>query len=435
MRLKYSYLFTSIERYSNHNDTYMKKLIFALTLILFASNIYCQVNRYDKPADANFNNTYVSPDYDAILNAGLKKQAHYDRNKKQIDNLINWIFELKLKTDDKQFHASLDSYYKNLMSFDGKDLTLYDNQIRNIDLGIKEEIDKYNTRAKEENNPEQYWSLANEQMNTGKYQEAIVNYDKVIALAPEFGRSYLNRGFCFQKTGLSGAALIDYNKFISLEPNDPYGYFYRAWLHHSQEDYSEAISDFDNYLKLKPEDAEGYSSRGWAKYYNKDYMGALSDFNKQIELDESNPIAYYNRGSAKSELNDHYGAISDYKKAIELDKTFSMAYNNMAWSKFNLKKYNDALIDANKAIELDKENQVAYDSRAEIKFNLKDYNGCIEDANTALSLNPKISNAYFMKARASYRLGRKRDACEFWSKAGELGKAEAYEYITKYCNN
>jgi tetratricopeptide (TPR) repeat protein len=435
MRLYYSYLFTSIERYSNSNFTYMRKLTFALTLFLFASNIYCQVNRYDKPADAKFNNTYVSPDYDAILKVGMEKQAHFDRNKKHIDELINWIYKLKLQTEDVSFHKQMDIYYNKLKAFNGKDLTLYDNEIQQVHDGIQLEVDNYNTHIKEENNPNKYWQLGNESFDNGDYQSAMDNYDIVINLAPEFAAAYLYRGISHNSIGLTGAALIDYNKFIELEPDNPHGYYYRGLLHHNNGTYSNAIADFDNYLTLQPKEPNGYAFRGWAKYYNEDYMGALADFNKQIELDDSNPIAYYNRGSAKSELNDHYGAISDYKKAIELNKTFSMAYNNMAWSKFNLKKYNDALIDANKAIELDKENHVAYDSRAEIKFNLKDYNGCIEDANTALSLNPKIANAYFLKARASYRLGHRQDACEFWSKAGELGKAEAYEYITKYCNN
>jgi tetratricopeptide (TPR) repeat protein len=216
----------------------MKKLFLSYACLIIVTNTFCQVNRYDKPADANFNNTYVSPDYDAILKVGLEKQAHYDRNKKQIDNLINWIFELKLKTDEKQFHNALDLYYKKLRSYDGKDLSLLDNEIRNIEFGIKEEIDSYNTRSKEANNPEKYWNIANEQMNAEKYKDAISNYDIVIQLAPEFGGSYINRGFCYQKTGLSGAALIDYNKFIDLEPNNPTGYYYRAWLRQSQEDYS-----------------------------------------------------------------------------------------------------------------------------------------------------------------------------------------------------
>jgi tetratricopeptide (TPR) repeat protein len=413
----------------------MKKLFLSFACLLIVTNVFCQVNRYDKPADANFNNTYVSPDYDAILKVGLEKQAHYDRNKKHIDDLINWIYKLKLQTDDVNFHKKIDSFYKELKTFDGKDLTLFDNEIQRIHESIQLEVDKYNAHIKEENNPNKYWQLGNESFDNGNYQSAMDNYDIVINLSPEFAAAYLYRGISESSIGLTGAALIDYNKFIEFEPNNPLGYYYRGHLHHNNGNYTKAITDFDYYLKLQPNVSGGYASRGWAKYYNEDYMGALADFNKQIELDESNPIAYYNRGSAKSELNDHYGAIGDYEKAIELDKSFSMAYNNIAWSKFNLKKYKDALVDANKAIELDNRNHVAYDTRAEIKFNLNDYNGCITDADLALSIDPKISNVYFLKGRASYRLGNKQDACKYWSKAGELGKAEAYEYITKYCNN
>ena len=106
----------------------------------------------------------------------------------------------------------------------------------------------------------------------------------------------------------------------------------------------------------------------------------------------------------------------------------------MAWAKFKLKKYGEALVDANKAIALDSTNSVAYDSRSEIKFNLNDYDGCVEDANRALQLNPKIANAYFLKGRVAYRRGDKKQACILWSKAGEQGENEAYNFITKYCN-
>ncbi len=89
---------------------------------------------------------------------------------------------------------------------------------------------------------------------------------------------------------------------------------------------------------------------------------------------------------------------------------------------------------------MDDKNATAYDSRAEIKFNLNDYKGCIDDCDKALSINPNISNTYFLKGRAIYRLGNKEKACEYWSKAGDVGEAdapgkkEAFEYIAKYCN-
>lgn len=379
----------------------MKIITFLVFLLFIGKLAFAQVNRYDRPATATFKNTYVSPDFNLMMKVLNDKQAAYDQNKNYIDALINWIYELKSQANETQFISSMDSYYKKLRSFDGEDLSVMSNQIRAVELGIKEEIDKYNTRAKEANNPSKYWEAGIENMKNEEFTSAIQNFSKVIQLSPDFEGGYFYRGYAYAQNNNYYAAITDLSKYIEMSPNDPKGYYHR----------------------------------GWAKYYQSDFMGSLSDFNKQIELEPTSAIGYYNRGSAKSGLKDEYGAISDYTKAIELDPTFSMAYNNLGWAKFNLKKYKEALVDVNRAIELDNANFVAYDSRAEIKFNLNDFKGCIEDADFAISLNPSLDNSYFLKGRSYYRLGNKEAACINWSKAGELGKSEAYEYISKYCNN
>lgn len=345
-------------------------------------------------------NYYASTEASLLQDALARRNAAYNNNRKYIDNLYEWISVLKNKTNETEFINSINKCSNKLNSFEGEDLALFSKQIREVELEIQKQIDNYNSRINEANNPKTYWDAGNVAFNAGEYKSAIKNYTYVIHLSPDFAGSYLYRGVAYQRIGSLITAIEDYSSFINIEQNNPIGYIYR----------------------------------GWAKYYLNDLMGALSDFNKQIELAPTSE-SYYNRGSAKSGLNDNYGAIKDYQKAIELDNEFSMAYNNMAWSKFELKKYKEALIDANKAIELDNKNHVAFDSRAEIRFNLNDYNGCLADANMALQLNPNIANAYFLKGRVSYRQGEKENACAFWSKAGELGKKEAYEYISKYCNN
>lgn len=404
----------------------MKKNKLILGLLLISISVFSQIEYVPQ---------YVPMDVGAMKNALDKKQAHYDHNKQYIKNLIDWIFELKSQTDDLDFRNVLDINYKKLRAFDGKDLSLLDTKIRAIELDIKEEIEKYNAKIREANDPTKYWEAANSDLNKKLFRSAIGNYDKVEQLSPDFTGTYLYRGFAYQNLDNYGASLSDYSKFISLEPNNPAGYLYRGWLYYNNKEYSKSIDDFNNLIRLDPNNKDGYSGRGWAKYYNKDYIGSIQDFNKQIELEPNSAIAYYNRGSAKSQLNDYFGAISDYERAIKFDPSFSMAYNNLAWSKFNQQKFKEALNYANKAIELDSRNYIAYDSRAEIKFNLNDYEGCIQDCDIAIEINPNMDNSYFLKGRASYRLGSKQKACEYWSKAGELGKVEAYEYISKYCNN
>lgn len=382
----------------------MKKVIFTIIGIIYISTVFSQGK--DKPIEFNAKIQYpktqvYTPNYDRMANALKQRQARYDANEKYIDNLIDWIYKLKSQTNEKQFLTQMDKKYQKLRSFDGKDLSLLGGEIRNVELSIKEEIDKYNQRIKELNNPDKYWKAANRLRNEGKFNEALEQYSMVIELTPNFEGSYLNRGYCY----------------------------------YSLQNYSKAISDLTQYIELKPYQEIGYHWRGWAKYYSNDYYGSLKDFNKQIEISPRNSQAYYNRGSAKSKLKDYYGSIKDYRKAIELQPDFSMAYNNIAWSLFLQKKYSEGLKEINKAIELDNKNYVAWDTRAEIKLNLRDYRGCIKDSNKAIELNSRLANSYFLKGKALYKLGEKNNACIEWSKAGELGRIEAYTEIANKCSN
>ncbi len=82
---------------------------------------------------------------------------------------------------------------------------------------------------------------------------------------------------------------------------------------------------------------------------------------------------------------------------------------------------------------MDSTDYVALDTRGELKLNLNDIKGCIKDFDNAIKLNPKLSNCFFLRGRANLKLQNKTKALEDLSKAGELGKKEAYEYISKYC--
>jgi tetratricopeptide (TPR) repeat protein len=372
----------------------MKKITLTIFVIVFSIINSLGQNQYDQYVPS----TYISPDFNNLMRAGATIQARYDQNKKFRDNLIDWIFDLKTKTNDKTFLSAMDNYYRQLRAMDNQDFNLLGDKLDIIKQNVKQEIDACNTRMKEA--PKLLWESGNRKLKERDFNGAINDYTELISLNPTFPQTYRNRGYAYETLGKHTLALNDLNKFIEMVQDDAFA----------------------------------FETRGWIKYHLNNYSGALADFNMQIELDPTKSVAYYNRGSAKSELGDNIGAITDYTKSIELNSTFSMAYNNRGWAKFKLKNYNDAIKDLNKAIELDENNWVAYDSRQETKFALNDFKGCIEDCNKAISLNQKSSNSYFFRGRAFYKQGNKIKSCEDWSKAGELGKSEAYDLINKYCN-
>jgi tetratricopeptide (TPR) repeat protein len=372
----------------------MKNVFYPLALIFMfiPKTFFAQINRYYKFSEFN----YQPLDLDLLMKAGAAMQARYDNNKEYRDNLIDWIFDIKSKTSDEQLLSSLDNYYSQLRAFDGENFGKLGSELDRIKYGIKEEIDKYNTRIKDE--PRRMYESAVNNLISQNYSQAINEFTDLINYDKECLQCYLGRGIAY----------------------------------YNNKNYQNSIKDLNKYIDTKDDEPTAFYYRGWAKYYQNNFIEALSDFNKEVEINPTS-TAYYDRGSAKSALGDNFGAISDYSKAIELKPDFSMAYNNRGWAKFEQKKYSEALIDLNKAIELDNDNWVAYDSRQETKFAMNDLKGCIEDCDMAISINPKVSNSYFFRGRAFYKQGKKQNACEDWSKAGELGKKDAYEYISKYC--
>lgn len=405
----------------------MKKTYLFTTLILFVTLSVAQTTTntqyYDqygnkigsskgiiieKP-EYKFVSQFVPENLDAQQAFFDRLQKTNDDNLRQVNFLIDWIIDSKNKTNDQILITGLTKYYgqlKDILAQQELQLPETTHKIQEINFGLKDEVDSYYTRQKElENNrikelPKKYWESGNSNMKEGNYTKAI----------------------------------NDFTNLIELNPGVPDGYLKRAKSYLSNGNYSLALLDLNKYIELKTNESEAYYCRGFAKRELKDYVGAMSDFNKLIELSSNNSLGYFERARVKSELGDYNGSISDNTKAIELEPDNSMAYNNRGWDKYSLKKYSDALIDLNKAIQLDNTNWVAYDSRQETKFALNDLKGCVEDCNSAISLNPKCANSYLIRGRAFYKQSNKTKACEDWSKAGELGKTEAYEFIQKYCN-
>lgn len=133
---------------------------------------------------------------------------------------------------------------------------------------------------------------------------------------------------------------------------------------------------------------------------NQNWPDVIRYCNKGIELNPSVSWFYWSRGTAKQQLKDNRGALIDFDTAIRLKPG---------------------------------DNPIIYYDRAVAKCSLKKYNDALPDFDMSIKLMP-TKLAYFSRGKIKILLGKKESACLDLSKAGELGMAEAYELIKKYCN-
>jgi len=214
-------------------------------------------------------------------------------------------------------------------------------------------IECYDESLKLKEYAEAYYNRGLAYTKLNQHEQAMEDYDRAIALNPNFAEAYYNRGNAYAKLNQPERAIKDYDRAIALNPNDAAAYNNRGLAYAELNQLERAIKDYDRAIELNPALAEAYNNRGNAYAKLNQHERAIKDYDKAIELNPNYATkAYYNRGLAYAKLNQHERAIEDYEKAIELNPNYAEAYYNRGAAYAKLNQHERAIEDYEKAIEL-----------------------------------------------------------------------------------
>jgi tetratricopeptide (TPR) repeat protein len=241
-------------------------------------------------------------------------------------------------------------------------------------------------------------------LDEGKYDLALEEYNKAIAMNVKCAEPYLGRGLVYISKKDLQQASKDFDKAVETEPYSPRLYHLRGMTTlfafkdsaKAIEDFSKAtqlcvktgdctysdfislgklnalvgefdmaIEGFTYAIKLKPTEAEAYQRRGSIYLSKKNEMNlAYADFDKAVSLDPSNAINYHYRGVTFTirgvlEKNIAYliQGVVDFGKAIELDPNNIESYEFRAHCLELLGETEKAEADKRKAEEMKQKQQ------------------------------------------------------------------------------
>jgi len=89
-------------------------------------------------------------------------------------------------------------------------------------------------------------------LDKGKYDDAIADFDKAIALDPNDAAAYGNRGNAYYSKGEVDRAIADYTKAIALDPNFADAYTNRGVVYYEKGNKEQTIADFRKVLAIDP---------------------------------------------------------------------------------------------------------------------------------------------------------------------------------------
>ena len=198
--------------------------------------------------------------------------------------------------------------------------------LRNIGEYQKAEDDLVKSIQLDANNYRAFAELGTVYAMTYKIDESMKNYNKSIAINPEYAFSYNGRGAVYYYLLEDyDKAMEDYNKALQLDPNYSAAYYNRGVIYRLKRAPKIAIIDFTTSLKLQPKDHKSYFERAYTYYLIDEYKLAIIDFTKALKYNnKSNPYYTINnkeiyelRGLCYHEIGKYRKAEKDLKKVIK----------------------------------------------------------------------------------------------------------------------
>jgi tetratricopeptide (TPR) repeat protein len=125
-----------------------------------------------------------------------------------------------------------------------------------------------------------------------KYDDALMNFQKVLMREPSNGLARINVGYICLKKRIFGEAIEHLSKAIRLD-NDPkaklYAHFYLGLVYLEREMFEDAQNFFEKTLTLGPNLIEAYYELGRALWFAGDHAQALETWRMGHETNKFNP--------------------------------------------------------------------------------------------------------------------------------------------------
>ena len=179
--------------------------------------------------------------------------------------------------------------------------------------------------------------------------------------------------------------------------------------------------------------------RGLLESSEAHYNSALSCFDTSLECDGGQGITnlfrafyYMNRGVLRAEMIDFIASIENSVQVLSMDDN-GKARARVKDSANQQYDYSEAIADMEEAANIVSEIPYIHFNLGNLYCLAAEHVKSIDSYTKAISLYPYMGDAYFNRGLVLIYLKDKEKACIDLSRAGELGVADAYGVIKKYC--
>jgi predicted O-linked N-acetylglucosamine transferase (SPINDLY family) len=282
---------------------------------------------------------------------------------------------------------------------------------------------------------EAYYKRANARNGLGRWEAAMVDYDRAIALNPKYANAFCNRGAVLERLARWDEALTSYERALTLNSEDFLAYYNRGSVLKQLKRFDDALASYERAIALKVDYAEAYINRGNVLRELRRCEAAVASYGKAIELAPGSfllHLAYYGRGSALAELTRYDEAVASYDEAIKLDPVDYLAYCSRGSALKKLRRFEEALAGFEQTIALKGDYPEAYFYRGQVLQEMGRFEAALQSYDKAIELTPDHLSPYLAHSSRGFALAGLKRFDEALA-AFEQAIALKGDYFDAYC--
>jgi len=262
---------------------------------------------------------------------------------------------------------------------------------------------------------------------TGKYEEAVDQFQRAVQLEPSNEDAYIGLGGAYERLGKPQDAENTYKKIVQLRPTYWRGYNLLGGFYLRQAQYDDAAKMFQKVIERTPESFRGYANMGAAYLYEGKYAEAIQPLEQSLAI-RATADTYSNLGTAYYYQHRFADAVAAYEKALQFDDKDYTNWGNLGEAYYLIGEISKARHAFQKGVDLAKESILVNAHDPVLLRNLSNYYAMLDDRAEALKyLDQAIAqsksdkDALFSAAVVYDRLGDTGLALEWLSKALRAG--------------
>lgn len=254
-------------------------------------------------------------------------------------------------------------------------------------------------------------------MARGRHQLALVNYDKALALRPDFTEGWSNRGALLKSMGRADDALDSFDRALALQADHVSVRTNRAALLQELGRHQEALADYDRVLAQQPDSPALLNNRGIVHHELGRFAEAVADYDRALASQPDYADAWNNRGNALAMLGRYGEAFESYDRALALHPQHVDALTNRGDAARRLDRLGDALGSFDAALALRSDHPRALVGRGLTLHDLKRPAEALAAYERAIKLRKDHIEAHINRGALLHEMGRSEEALQSFAHA------------------